>query len=83
MYLPGMVVFALLSSGFACNVSVDGCQIVSWTEWTSCEDGYNCVQGERIKKAGICCDLNENLNHCKNRCNMTTADVTVKGSKIL
>lgn len=78
MYMVTMVYF-LQSFGDGCNVTVNECDILSWTEWMVCTNESGCNTGDIIRKAGICCRLNSSSQQCMDQCNLTDSDVIIKG----
>lgn len=73
------MVYFLQSFGDGCNVTVNECDILAWTEWVVCTDECGCNMGDNIRKARICCQLNSSLQQCMDQCNLTDSDVIIKG----
>lgn len=73
------MVYFLQSFGDGCNVTVNKCDILSWTEWVVCTNESGCNMGDNIRKARICCQLNSSLQQCMDQCNLTDSDVIMKG----
>lgn len=78
MYMVTMVYF-LQSFGDGCNVTVNKCDILSWTEWMVCTNESSCNKGDIIRKARIGCQQNSSPQKCMDQCNLTDSDVIIKG----